>query len=187
MLVGRATPPSPGNAAGVTTDHRKTEALLEASSLEWIFLRNALCIDLMVVAQAQAALATGTFHHNQGDGTSAYVSRDDCAAVAAAWLAGGSEHAGRAYDVTGPELLGAEALAALFSEVGGKPVAAQHLDDDALADGLRGAGLPPETAELTMSFGAAIRTGFLDQRSSTVHGLTGRPAQTVSEVLAAAL
>ena len=178
--------PSAENPAAVSTDHRETEALLTASGLEWTLLRNALYSEYRI-PEAQAALASGTFHHNQGEGRSAYVSREDCAAVAAAWLAGGSEHAGRTYDVTGPELLSADDLARAYAAAGGSPVTATNVDDDAFVAGMQGGGLPPEVARLLASFGAAIRGGHLDQSPDTVSELTGRPPRPVSEVLAGAL
>ena len=180
------TNPSPENPSAVSADHRETEALLTASGLEWTLLRNALYSEFRI-PEAQAALASGTLHHNQGTGRSAYVSREDCAAVAAAWLAGGSEHAGRVYDVTGPELLGADDLAKIYSAAGGSPVTAANVDDEAFVAGMQGAGLPPEVAGLLASFGAAIRGGHLDQAPNTVEELTGRPPRRVSEVLAGAL
>ncbi|MDQ3631117.1 MAG: SDR family oxidoreductase [Actinomycetota bacterium] len=178
--------PTAENPAVVATDHRETEALLTASGLEWTVLRNGLYSEFRI-PEAQAALASGTFHHNQGDGRSAYVSREDCAGVAAAWLAGGAEHAGRTYDVTGPERLGADDLARAYAAAGGSPVTAENLDDDAFVAGLQAAGLPPQVAALLASFGAAIRGGHLDHRSTTVEDLTGRPPRSVSEVLSGAL
>lgn len=178
--------PSAENPAAVSADHRETEALLTTSGLEWTLLRNALYSEYRI-PEAQAALASGTLHHNQGEGRSAYVSREDCAAVAAAWLAGGSEHAGRTYDVTGPELLGADDLARIYASAGGAPVTAANVDDEAFITGMQGAGLPPEVARLLASFGAAIRDGHLDQAPDTVRELTGRPPRAVADVLAGAL
>ncbi len=178
--------PTAENPAAVATEHRETKALLTASGLEWTLLRNALYSEFRI-PEAQAALASGIFHHNQGNGRSAYVSREDCAAVAAAWLAAGAEHAGRTYDVTGPELLGADDLARTYAAAGGSPVTAENLDDDAFVAGLQAAGLPSEVAGLLASFGTAIRVGHLDQRSTTVQELTGRPPRTVAEVLTGAL
>ena len=178
--------PSTENPSAVATDHRQTEELLTTSGLEWTFLRNALYSEFRI-PEAQAALASGIFHHNQGDGRSAYVSREDCAAVAAAWLAGGSEHAGRTYDVTGPELMGADDLARTYAAAGGSPVTAVDVDDDAFVAGMQGAGLPAEVAKLLASFGVAIRSGHLDQSSTTVEELTGRPPRPVSDVLAGAV
>lgn len=49
------------------------------------------------------------------------------------------------------------------------------------------AGLPPAVAALLASFGAAIRNGRLDQRSTSVQDVTGRPPRTVAQVLSGAL
>ena len=178
--------PTEDNPAAVVPDHAGTEALLRASGLAWTVLRNALYSEYQV-PEARAALAEGSLRHNRGDGKHAYVSREDCAAVAAAWLAAGAAHeahAGRAYDVTGPELLGAEDLAAVYAQVGGSPVTAQELDDAAFIAGLEATGLPPEVAALVASFGTAIRGGYLDQQSSAVLDLTGRPPLTLADLLA---
>ncbi len=178
--------PTAENPALVARDHRETEEVLTASGLQWTLLRNALYGEYRI-PEAQAAVASGTLHHNQRDGRTAYVSREDCAAVAAAWLAGGDEHAGRTYDVTGPELLGADDLARIYASAGGRRVTAEELDDDAFVAGLGAAGLPPEVCALLASFGAAIRNGHLDQRSGVVQELTGRPPRTVAEVLSGAV
>lgn len=178
--------PASDNPALVAWEHRETEALLLASGMEWTVLRNALYSEYRV-DEARAAIASGTLHHNQGGGRTAYVSREDCAAVAAAWLAAGPEHAGRTYDVTGPELLGADDLARVYADAGGSSVSAQDVGDDALVAGLQGAGLPPAVAGLLASFGVAIRGGHLDQQSTAVQDLTGRPPLTVAKVLSGAL
>ena len=178
--------PAADNPAVVAQDHRETEALLAASGLQWTLLRNALYSEYRI-PEAQMARDSGTFAHNQGGGRTAYVSREDCAATAAAWLAGGAEHAGRTYDITGPELLSADDLARAYAAAGGSPVAAQGQPDDAFVTGLTAAGLPPEVAGLLASFGAAIRDGHLDQRSTAVLDLTGRPPRTLAQVLSGAL
>jgi NAD(P)H dehydrogenase (quinone) len=180
-LIAYTSLPNPvaENPAAVAADHRATEEALQASGVAWTFLRNALYSEFRI-PEAAAAAAAGTFHHNQGDGVTAYVSREDCAAAAAAVLAGGDEHANKAYDITGPELLGGADLARLY----GADEAA--VDDAAFAAGLRAAGLPAVAVPLLVSFGVAIREGFLDQRSGDVQALTGRAPRTVAEVLAAA-
>jgi len=178
--------PTAGNPAGVVPDHRATEEALVASGVPWTALRNALYAEYRV-PEAQAAIASGAFHHNQGDGATAYVSREDCAAAAAAVLAGGDEHANKAYDITGPELLGGAALAEVYASVGGTPVAAVAVDDDAFVAGLLAAGLPAEVAQLLASFGEAIRTGALAARSDDVQTLTGHAPRSVRSVLEGAL
>src|SRR3954451_19649061 len=133
--------PTEGNPAGVVPDHRATEKALEASGVASTMLRNALYSEYRL-PEAQAAIASGQFHHNQGDGATAYVSREDCAAAAAAVLAGGDEHAGKIYDITGPELLTGRDLARIYGQTGGVEVAAIAVDDDAFMAGLVAAGVP---------------------------------------------
>ncbi|MCW2986281.1 MAG: NmrA family transcriptional regulator [Conexibacter sp.] len=180
------TNPVRDNPAGVVPDHRATEEAMVASGVPYTFLRNALYSEYRV-PEAQAAIASGQFHHNQGDGVTAYVSREDCAAAAAAVLAGGDEHAGKAYDITGPELLGGDDLAKVYASVGDVPVVPVAVDDDAFAAGLVAAGLPAAAAPLLVSFGVAIRAGELDQRSDDVEALTGRAPRSVADVVGAAL
>lgn len=175
-LIAYTSLPNPvaENPAGVAADHRATEEALQASGIPYTFLRNALYSEYQIPG-AQAAAASGKHYYNSGDGRTAYVSREDCAAAAAAVLAGGDEHANQAYDITGPELLSGADLARLY---GAEPVA---IDDDAFA-----AALPPAIAPLLVSFGVAIREGFLAQLSTDVETLTGRAPRSVADVLAAA-
>lgn len=178
--------PGPENPSAVAAEHLETEEAIRASGLAWTFLRNSIYADLQP-RSAAAALATGQLVTNAGDGRTALVTREDCARVAAAVLVGDG-HEGQAYDVTGPEALSADDLAAIYSEVGGKPVEVVHVDDAAYAAGLvEHAGMPQAVAEIYATFGAATRTGALSAQTDVVERLTGRAPGTVRELLAAAL
>jgi NAD(P)H dehydrogenase (quinone) len=187
-LIAYTSIPNPvaENPAGVVADHRATEEALVASSVPYAVLRNALYSEYRV-PEAQAAVASGELHHNQGDGATAYVSREDCAAAAAAVLAGGDEHANRIYDITGPALQGGADLAKAYGSLGGVAVTPIAVDDDAFAAGLVAAGLPEAAAPLLTSFGRAIREGRLDQLSTDVETLTGRAPRPVADVVRGAL
>lgn len=117
-----------------------------------------------------------------GEGRVAYVSRNDCAAVAAAVVAGG-DHNGKIYDVTGPQALGADQLASLYSELGRCEVTPVAIDDAALVAGMVEHGVPGEIAQLLASFGVSAREGYLDTVSSSVEDLTGRAPRTLRETL----
>lgn len=173
--------PTEQNPAGIAGEHRATEQILRESGMRWAFLRNSMYAE-MQVANAEAALASGSLVHNSGDGRIAYVSRDDCAAVAAAVVAGG-DHDGRIYDVTGPAALDADEVASLYRELGGRAVAAVAVDDRTLVEGMVGSGLPVDIAELLASFGAAARAGLFDTVSSAVEDLTGRPPHAFRAVM----
>jgi NAD(P)H dehydrogenase (quinone) len=171
------------NPAVITPDHRDTEAALRESGLEWTALRNAFYAEYQVPSGAQA-IATGQLVHNNGEGRTAYISREDCAAAAAAVLTTGG-HEGRAYDITGPQPLDQDDVAALLSEVSGRPVESVAVDDEAFVRGLAASGLPEPVARGIASYGRAIREGFIGEASGAVENLTGRPPRSLREVFEA--
>jgi NAD(P)H dehydrogenase (quinone) len=182
--------PEPPNPAVISPSHLATEQALAESGLAWTVLRDSLYSEYQVPEAAQA-LASGKLTHNRGAGQIAYVSREDCAAVAAAVLTG-SGHEGRVYDVTGPELFTARDLAALYGELGGREVQVEELDDGAFVELLQGVfGGDDEHArygaQLVASFGRSIREGYMATRSDTVERLIGRPPRTLRAVLAESL
>jgi NAD(P)H dehydrogenase (quinone) len=178
--------PDAENPAGVAPDHRATEEALRASGMDWTFLRNNIYAEYQVPTAQQAA-ASGQLVTNWGDGAMAFVSREDCAAVAAAVLAADG-HAGAVYDVTGPQAIDAATLAALTAEITGSPVEVVPVDDAGFAAGLvEHAGLPPEVAALLASFGASAREGWADAVSTVVADLTGKEPTPLRAVLQAGL
>lgn len=176
--------PERANVAAVVPDHIATEEALRASGLAWTMLRNNLYAHLQLPVLEQAA-ASGRLVTNAGAGGTAYVTREDCAAVAAAVLTSAG-HEGRAYDVTGPQSVTAADLAALAAELGGRPVEVVEVDDAGYAAGLRGAGLPAEVADLLTSIGTATREGFFGEVSTAVADLTGHQATALADLVRAA-
>ncbi len=164
-------------------EHGETEKAMRESGMRWTALRNGLYAEHQVPGAAHAA-ASGMLVHNHGDGRTAYVSRADCAAAAAAVLTTGG-HEGTAYDVTGPELLSQADVAALVARVSGRPVEAVPIDDAAYAEILVAAGIPADAAPAYASFGAAVRAGLLQKIGTAVRDLTGREPRSLREVLEA--
>ena len=161
------------NPAVITPSHRDTEQALRESGLTWTALRNSFYTEYQVPAGAQA-VATGQLVHNSGDGRIAYVSREDCAAAAAAVLITDG-HENKTYDITGPEALSQDKVAALLSEVSGRPVETVVIDDEAFVQDLTAAGVPEPAA----------REGYLDEASEVVEDLTGRPPRSLRHVFEA--
>jgi len=167
----------------LAADHHGTEEALKASGLAWTFLRNSLYTDLQLASGAHA-VASGQLVTNAGGGRVAYVTREDCAAAAAGWLADGG-HAGEALDVTGPALVTQAELAAALSAASGRPVEVVDVDDAAYAEGLVAGGVPAPLAQVFAGFGTAIRTGLLETRTDVVERLSGRAPTSVAAFLAA--
>jgi NAD(P)H dehydrogenase (quinone) len=178
--------PQPPNPAVVAPSHYATEQALASSGIAWTVLRNSLYADYQV-AEATQAIAAGALVHNRGSGKAAYVAREDCAAVAAAVLVRGG-HEAAVYDVTGPEAFSAADLAALYAELGGKPIETRSLEDAAFVAALVGSAAGDDHlrygAELVASFGRSIREGYMQSCTDTVARLTGRAPIRLRQVLA---
>ena len=186
--VGHVLYTSIVNAGGelplvVSHEHGATEDAIRERGLRWTALRNGLYAEFQIAAAARAA-ASGQLVHNNGDGATAYVSREDCAAAAAATLAGDG-HEDRAYDITGPELVTQNQLAAMVADITGRRVSALAIDDDQATQNLTAVGLPADAAMAYASFGTAVREGVLDVVSAHVEDLTGRRPRSLREVLEA--
>ena len=176
------TRPEEGNPAAVVPDHAGTEQALRESGTHWTMLRNAIYADMQVPVVQQAA-ATGQLVTNVGAGRYAYVTRADCAAAAAAALVS-DDADDTIFDITGPESVSSNDLAALAGKVGGTDVAVVDVDDAAYIAGLvEHAGLPEPVAQLLASFHQAARLGFFEGVSGDFTKLTGRPAAPLGSLL----
>jgi NAD(P)H dehydrogenase (quinone) len=183
-VIYTSIPEPEANPAAASPSHYATELALRDSGLAWTFLRNSLYADFQVPVVAQA-IESGQLVTSAGDGRVAYVSRDDCAAAAAAVLVQDG-HEGRAYDITGPEAIGPRDLAELAAELGSRPVEVVSVDDDAVVAGMVANGVPAAVAPIRLSFVVAAREGFLDTVSSAVEDLTGNPPTSLRDVVVAA-
>ena len=109
-----------GDVAGRAADHKQAEDALKASGVAWTMLRNSIYMDGLI-RQAAAMVSTGKAEVPPNEFPIGYISRADCAAAAAAVLTTPG-HDNKAYDITGPELLGVKETAAAASAVTGKKI-----------------------------------------------------------------
>lgn len=153
------------NTSPIAVDHRLTEAMLRESGVAWTSLRDQWYAD-GILAAAGRMLAEGRVVVRADDPGTAYVTRRDCAAAAAAVLMNPAGHENRVYEITGPDLVRTRDIAAIVSDVFG-------VDIDVIEAGPEDeAGLP----ELPPS-GTTLTTDFRD--------LTGRPGTTAHAVIEA--
>src|SRR5512134_600366 len=109
-----------GDVAGRAADHQATEEALRASGVAWTMLRNSIYMHGQI-AQAARWVADGRAVIPPNESPIGYVTREDCALAAAAVLSTPG-HEGKAYDITGPELIGVRQIAAAASAVTGKSI-----------------------------------------------------------------
>ncbi|MDG2529769.1 NAD(P)H-binding protein [Caulobacter endophyticus] len=163
-------------------DHFWTEAAIFAqASLDWTILRHHLYAETILMGAGQA-LASGTLYTATAGKGRAYVTREDCARADVAALLGAEGR--QVLEVTGPEAVTQDQLAALLAQVSGKPVAHQDIPLDALRAGLAGAGLPPAYVELLAVFDHDTAEGRHAVLTDTVESLTGKAPTSVATFLA---
>jgi NAD(P)H dehydrogenase (quinone) len=153
-----------GDTTGLAVDHLATEELLRKSGLAWTFLRNSIYMEV-VLPQAARMVAEGRAVIPSDEIPLGYVTRADCAAAAAAVLATPG-HDNKAYDITGPELIGVREIAAAATALSGKLIELAVADPSAAP--ARGVATP----------GASVI-------STAVADLTGHPPTSLKEFFAA--
>lgn len=184
----------PANPAEVRHDHIETERLMKASGCAWTMLRDAHYADAMILMAGPGVMQSGKWFSNAGEGREAMVWRDDCIDSAVAVLTG-EEHEGKVYNITGPQLQTFSEVCADLAEVTGRPVEYVSLDDDAQYAMFDAMGIPrrpvddqsvngiPWNSDDMVTFGQAIREGFLEVCTVDVQHLTGRPARSVRQMI----
>lgn len=186
----------PANPAEVRHDHIETERLIRVSGMGWTMLRDAHYADAMILMAGPGVMASGQWVSNAGQGREAMVWRADCVASAVAVLTG-SGHEGRIYNITGPELQSFAQVTALMTEVTGVPLTYVPVDDEAQYAMFDAMGIPrrpvddqyvggiPWNSDDMVTFGQAIREGFLEICTGDVEKLTGRKARSVRAMIEA--
>ncbi|SFS01089.1 Uncharacterized conserved protein YbjT, contains NAD(P)-binding and DUF2867 domains [Halomicrobium zhouii] len=100
--------------------HRRIERHVEGTGLDWTFVRASFFMQNFL-EEHREEVRDGVLFVPAGEGETSFVDARDVADVAAAALTEPG-HAGRAYDVTCPEALTYDEVAAVFSDVLGRPV-----------------------------------------------------------------
>jgi uncharacterized protein YbjT (DUF2867 family) len=165
-------------------DHAATEAALERSGVRFTSLRNGFYATTALMLLS-AALQTGELAAPQ-DGPVSWTSHGDLAEAAAIAL---TEDV---LDGVTPALTGAEAidmtgLAALASELTGRPIRRVVVPDGDYRAGLVAHGVPETAADLLVGMFAASCQGEFAQVAPDLARLIGRSPEPLREVLRPAI
>jgi uncharacterized protein YbjT (DUF2867 family) len=147
------------------------ERRLMESGLAWTILRPTAfhqSVDAVAIARRGELLSP------QGEAASPFIDARDIAAAAAAVLTG-EGHAGRIYDLTGPEAFTQDEVAAMVAEVIGRPVVCRPVSDGEALRGLLEGGMEPGFARSMIAHWQAYRAKPVTLISGWVEILAGRP------------
>ncbi|MFE2756889.1 SDR family oxidoreductase [Actinosynnema sp. NPDC059335] len=162
-------------------DHWATEQHIRASGLRFTFLRDNLYADFLPAMVGEDDVLRGP----AGDGRVAAVAQDDIADAATAVLTDLDAHAGRTYDLTGPEALTLHEVAAVLSAATGRTIT-YHPETVAEAYRSRARyGAPDWQVDAWVSTYTAIANGELAHVDTAVPDLTGHPATSLARLVGA--
>lgn len=165
--------------------HAATEAAIQQTAMRYTFLRDNFYSEMM----ATIANADGIIAGPAGDGRVACVSQQDVAQAAANILAaiasGDDRHHNRSYTLTGSEALTFADIAAVLSEITGKPHRYHNQTlDEAYASRERDyPDTPAWQIEAWVSTYTAIAGGELATVSDDLPQLLGRAPRRFAEVV----
>ena len=121
-----------------------------------------------------------------GSGRTSPVAAADVARVVAAVLRDPAGRIGEVYELTGPEVLDIDGVAEQYSRALGRPVTAQDMAlDEWKQQVLVPIGLPPHVEQHIATMARLHREGRYDRSTDDVAQITGAPAQTVEQYVAA--
>lgn len=170
---------------GLAAEHKETEALLKASGLPHVLLRNGWYSE-NYIASVPAALQHGVFIGSAGDGLIASAARADYAAAAATVLTSANQ-AGKVYELAGDEAYTLTDLAADITRLSGKTVAYQNLSEADFKGALVGAGLPEPLAGLLAESDVAASKGALFDDGKELSQLIGHPTIPLTKLISKVL
>jgi len=159
-------------------EHSLTEQYIRATGKRYTFLRPSFYLDSV----PRWFSSDGVIRGPAGNGTIAWVSRDDLADVAVAVLTT-SGHDGASYDITGAQALTLAEIAEQLARVTGFPASYQSETIEEARESR--AKLNPSDWELEawVSTYLAIATGEMSVVSHTVEALTNHAPQTLADYI----
>ncbi|TKJ99469.1 NAD(P)-dependent oxidoreductase [Plantibacter flavus] len=162
-------------------DHHATEEHIRASGMRWTFLRDGFYLDFMEALVGEDGVIRGP----AGDGRASFVARADIARTAAAILVDPASHAGRTYDLTGPEALSMAEVAATISRVRDREVTFHDETIEEAYTSRASYGAPDWEVDAWVSTYTAIGSGVMAEVSSSIEDVTGVPPMDLETYLRA--
>ncbi|MEV8563122.1 NAD(P)H-binding protein [Streptomyces sp. NPDC051917] len=168
--------------------HWLAEQVFNWSGLPVVHIRPTSFLDnpLFTTLPAQTIRKNGTIELPFGTGRTSPIAVADVARVVATVLRDPAPHVGHAYKLTGPRTVDMTEMAGAFSKALGRPVSyvdvpLEQWREEVLAT----IGLPPHIEQHIVTMCRLHQHNRYDRASDDVERLTGTPAQTIEDFVAA--
>jgi uncharacterized protein YbjT (DUF2867 family) len=168
--------------------HWLAEHIMNWSGVPVVHVRPTVFMEnpLLTVLAAASIRERGALVLPFGSGRTSPIAAADVARVVATVLREPAGRTGKVYELTGPEVLDIDGIAEQYSRALGRPVIAQDLPLDEWTDRvLTPIGLPAHVAQHIATMARLHREGRYDRSTDDVAQITGAPAQTVEQYVAA--
>ena len=162
--------------------HRKVEDKLRATRLRWTILRPNSFHQNTTAYFAPSIRAQGVFYGSLGDSRMSYVDVRDVGAVAAKTLTG-LAHAGKIYEMNGPERLTATELAAKIGKAAGRNVKYVDIPLDTQRKAMLDMGMPDWQVTALLDLQLYYVHGKGGEVDGVLEGLLGRAPIRMEEFL----
>jgi uncharacterized protein YbjT (DUF2867 family) len=167
--------------------HWLAEHVLNWSGLPVIHVRPTAFLDnpLFTVLAAPAIRDRGVLALPFGTGRTSPIAAADVARVVAALLHDPADRIGDVYELTGPQVLDVDGLAAQYGRALGRAVAGEDVPyDEWQREVLAPIGLPEHVQQHIATMARLHREDRYNRATDDVERITGQPAQTVMQYVA---
>ncbi|MER6539133.1 NmrA family NAD(P)-binding protein [Streptomyces sp900105755] len=168
--------------------HWLAEQVFDWSGLPMVHIRPTSFLDnpLFTTLPAQTIPKRGTIELPFGTGRTSPIAVDDVARVVATVLHDPAPHAGHVYELTGPRTVDMTEMAEAFSKVLGRPISYVDVPlEQWRNEVLSTIGLPSHIEQHIVTMCRLHQQNRYDRASDAVERLTGVPASTIEDFVAA--
>lgn len=159
---------------------RKAERRLEASGLAYNIIRPNWFMQNFNTVWLQGIQTAGQIFLPVGDAKGSFIDARDIAAVVARLLTSDA-FANRDFDLTGSRSLDHAEVAAILTQATGKPIGFTDITPEAMLQGLLGAGVPKDYADILVLILGHFKAGYAERTTDAVLQITGQAPRTIEQ------
>lgn len=160
--------------------HRAGERAIQNSGIAWTMVRPTFLMENFVNYYGVDPKKDSTVYLPHGQGKAVWVDGRDVGEVAAEVLTG-KGHEGKAYELTGPEALGAAEALAILGEALGHKYTYVDVPEAAARKAMQDMQMPAWMVEAFLELHMLIRNGWSATSASGVKDVLGRPPRSFKE------
>ena len=163
--------------------HRLVEDKLTASGLPFTILRPNGFMQNIVAYQAPSIRAQGAFYAAMGNARTSYLDVRDVAAAAQKALASPADHAGKIYELNGPEAVSYPELAERISKIAQRSVLYVDIPESAQRQSMLDLGMPEWQVNALLDLQQFYKNGQGGEVTDVLPRLLGRPSLALDQFL----